>query len=610
MVREAPLIAYDTETSGLDWKVNHVVGYVITSPDFNSYIPVRHGGGGNLLDPNCGPLTSPTSPTVQHAFEQGLAKAFVIRREKGLTTVGHNVKFDAHFSANHGVMLGRELEDTSINAAMLDEYTRSFSLANLCKEAGVTAKLGEDLYRHMAKLFGGEAKPEIMEHFWRLAGNDPLGSDYAMGDGVSTLALREWQMKKIEEEGMGVIHNVESQLIWTIFRMERRGIKIDLSRIAEVEFGVKKLLDEATAKLPEGFNVNSGPQARVVMEAAGITNWPMTSPSSKFPEGQPSLNEKFLKKSERGRDILAARKWTNFTGKFLEPLKSTHTFNGRVYSSLNQMKGDEYGTVSGRFSCSEPNLQAIPKRDKEIGRLFRSCFIPDEGMDFWEGDYSQCEPRLFAHYSKEPSLVDGYSRNPPLDMHHVVAHAFGVERDPTAKRMNMGILTGMQVDAFAGHMGWTREEAQEKFDGWWRLFPGIKKFQNNCKGVFKESGYIMTLLKRRCHLDRPQFAYRGTSRVIQGGNADIVKYKLLQVDKWLEGAYDTLAQLLMTVHDSYEWQAVKGEQGAKLSSQMVEMFCDVQTAPFNLRVPFIMDLGHGENWAIATYGPLNPGSGP
>lgn len=606
VVREAPLMAYDTETSGLKWRVNHPVGYVVTTSDFNAYVPVRHGGGGNLLDPNAAPLRTAIDTDVkQHRFEAELAKAFVERRARGFLTVGHNLKFDMHFSANQGIMIGRECEDTGINAAMLDEYARSFSLENCCIAAGTPQKKGQPLYEHMSRLFGGEAKPSIMEHFWRLPGNDELGVDYAMGDGTSTLLLREWQRGKITEQEMDEIHRVESRLIWTVFRMERRGIKVDLSRLGAVEEEVARLVAKAKTHLPADYNPNSPIQTKAVMEAAGVTNWEMTPSSSRFPDGQPSLNEKFLKKSERGREILDLRKWTNFTSKFLEPLKNDGA-SGRVYSSLNQMKGDEYGTISGRFSCSDHNLQAIPKRDKVIGRLFRSIFVPDAGMDFNEGDYSQCEPRLFAHYSKEPALLDGYNRNPPLDMHHVVAQTFNVERDP-AKRMNMGILTGMQVDSFAGHMGWPVEEAQRQWDAWFELFPGIREFQNNNKAIFKSTGYMRTLLRRRCRLDHPRFAYRATSRVIQGGNADIVKYKLLQVDEWLESLYDKIAQLLMTVHDSYEWQSDKGAQGRKVSKEMVEMFCDVQTAPFNLRVPFIMDIGHGDSWAIATYGELKDG---
>lgn len=607
VVREAREIAYDTETSGLDWKIHHPIGYVVTSSDFNAYIPIRHGGGSNLLDHQCGPLRTATDSIVHtHQFERELTKAFQVRRERGFLTIGHNLKFDMHMSAKHGIMLGRDCEDTSINAAMLDEFAKSFSLENCAIAAGVTPKKGTELYKHMAALFGAKDEKGIMGRFWELPGNDQLAVEYAMGDGTTTLELRAAQIVKIREEGMGVIHNVESQLIWTIFRMERRGIKVDMTRIAEVEKEVERQLILVRSKLPKNFNSRSPVAVKLYLEGHGKTDWPMTEPSSKFPNGQPSFNEKWLKTFPEGKAIVSERKLSNLDNSFLTPLKTEHTFNGRVYSSLNQMKGDEYGTISGRFSSSQPNLQQIPKRDKELGRLFRSVFVPDEGMDFYEADYSQCEPRLFAHYSREPALMDGYSRNPPMDMHHIVSQNFGVERDPTAKRMNMGILTGMYPPTFAAHMSWSLERATDEWNKWFALFPGIKDFQESATGLFKSSGYIYTILKRRCRMDHPRFAYRATSRIIQGSNADIVKYKLLQVDKWLESINDII-HLLMTVHDSYNWQAPKGSQGEKLSKEMVDMFCDVQTAPFSLRVPFIMDVGSGPSWAIATYGELAGG---
>lgn len=602
VVREAKEMAYDTETSGVDWKVNSCVGYVITADGFNDYIPVRHGGGGNLLDPNCGPLTTPNDVVVQHSFERDLAKAFEERRRRGFLTIGHNLLFDMHMSANHDIYLGRECEDTQLTAAMLDEFCKSFSLDNVAKGLKVTAKLGQDMYDHLAQLFGVKAEKGSMEHFWRTDGQDPMVIDYSCGDGTSTLEAARAQRGLIADEEMQLIHNIESRLIWTVFRIERRGIKISEERIETVQAAVKAQVIKTREKLPDGFNERSGPQIKALFEEAGLTNWPTTAASSKFPEGQPSFTEKFLKKSELGKSIIAIRKLTNLDNSFITPLKERHVYHGRVHSHLNQLKGDEYGTISGRFSSSDPNLQQVPKRDKDIGRPFRSLFIPDDGMDFYEADYSQCEPRLFAHYSQEPALVEGYSQTPFKDMHAVVAEMFHVERDPTAKRMNMGILTGMQVESFAGHMGWELDEALRMFNMWFEGFPGIRRFQDKAKGVFKNTGFVKTLLGRRCRLDHPRFAYRATSRVIQGGNADIIKAKLLEIDEFFESEGD-IAHLLMTIHDSVNAQAPKGEVGSRIIKEMVRIMEDVRGAPFNLRVPFVVDVGKGSDWSIATYGP-------
>lgn len=598
MVREAPVISYDTETSGLDWKRNYPVGYVIAVGKDSNYVPIRHAAGGNLV--GCQPLTSVEGPFEGHPFEHALAKAFAHRRSMGHKTVGHNLLFDMHMSANAGIYLGRECEDTQLNEAMLDEFTRSYSLESCAKTHKVTAKLGDDLYKHLASLFGGEVKPTQMGNFWQLAGNDLFGVEYSEGDGVSTYELWESQQRYLAEDELQTIHRIECRLIWTIFKMERRGVKVDVTRLGAIKEELARRLEIAKLALPVDFNPRSGPQVRKLMEDSGHTNWPTTD------LGNPSFPEKWLSKNPTGKAIVAVRKITNMTNSFITPLEETHIFKGRVHCQLNQLKGDEYGTISGRFSSSRPNMQQVPKRDKDLGGLFRSIFVPDEGMEFVEADYSQCEPRLFAHYSQEPALVDGYNRTPPLDMHHVVSQSLNVERDPTAKRMNMGILTGMQIPTFAAHMGYTKDHATEVFNAWFRTFPGISTFQNGARDAFAARGYVKTLLGRRCRLEHKRFAYRGTSRIIQGGNADIIKYKLLECDEYLESeGFDELLQLLLTVHDSLEWQSILGEKGRAITKELVRICCNVQTPPFNLRVPFIMDVGIGPDWSVATYGDKN-----
>lgn len=600
IVREAPLIIFDVETSGVDWRVNQPVGYVITeSRENNFYVPIRHGGGANLLDPNVMPMQTPTDPIVVHAWERELQKAFQERRQRNYKTVGHHLKFDMHMAANAGVYLGRNCGCTQNNAAMLDEYRRSFSLDSVAKSEGVTAKLGDDLYAHMADLFGGEAKRSIMEHYWRLSGDDVLGVDYALGDGVSTLEVWHSQLRQIEEEDMSFIHGVESELIWTLFRMERRGIKVDERYIEELEKGIAEELAAAKAILPLGLNVKSPKQMRELFEGAGITNWPTTD------AGNPSFTEAFLKRSDLGRAVVAVRQLTTLGSSFITPLKDRFLFEGRVHATLNQLKADETGTVAGRLSCSDPNLQAVHKRNKVLGRKFRKIYTADEGMEFCEDDYSQCEPRLFAHYSKDPNLTAGYNQTPFRDAHQVVADLLEVERDPTAKRMNMGIFTGMQVNSFAGHMNWPLDQASQAFNAWFEAFPSIKGFQDQAKAVFRSRGYVKTILGRRCRLESARFAYRGTSRIIQGSNADILKERLLACDKYLEGEGD-LIHLLMTVHDSIEYQKPLGAEGDRQRAEMKRIMVDVQSAPYNLRVPFVMDSGQGKNWAEATYGPENP----
>lgn len=603
-VREAPVLSYDTETSGVDWKRNHPIGYVFAvDGDAPIYIPVRHAGGGNLLDPACPPLTNPEGPFTTHQFERDLAAAFAARDVGGHMTIGHNLKFDIHFSANAGVMLNRRVECTQLNEALLYEHAPSFSLDSCATRHGVTAKKGQPLYDHLARLFGGAPTRDQMQHFWRTAGNDPVVVDYAAGDGVSTLELWRSQHDQRSREPVDLsrVWALENDLIRTIFRLERRGMAVSGERCDSVRNMLESEVEAILRQLPEGFNPRSPTEVKALCERAGRTDWPMTAPSQRFPNGQPSFTEKWLASFPEGKLVVDLREATNLVNSFLKPLTERHVFQGRVHPSLHQTATDDYGTISGRFSCSNPNMQQVPKHNKKLGKLFRSVFVPDPGMTLFEGDYSQCEPRLFAHYSREPALVDGYSSSPPRDMHRVAADMLNVDRDTVAKRMNMGLLTGMQERTFAAHMGWDMGKATDLFRQWMRAFPGIPGFQQQAKRAMLERGYVFTLLGRVCRLDDPRFAYKATSRIIQGGNADIVKYKLLEADRMLEADGDRV-QLLMTIHDSYVWQGVMDEQGERAVRDLVALFTNVQAEPFNLRVPFKMDVGRGADWAQATYG--------
>lgn len=593
MVRDSKGLAYDTETSGLDWKRNVPVGYVFTDEDTDLYIPVRHGGGGNL--PGGQTLYTATDELVQHQFERDLADAFREREAKGYMTIGHNLKFDAHMSASAGILLGRNLSCTQNYETLLDEYSKSFSLDACARRHGVTAKKGEGLYQHLADLFGCAPDKKSMAHFWETSGTDPVVVEYACGDGRSTLELHRAQRKQIEAEDLAAVAKVEDDLIWTLFRMERRGIRVDEDYLREVVLvEINERLQESRRALPEGFNPRSPKDMRELCETAGRTDWPLTE------KGNPSFTEKWLSGFPEGEHVVVLRKWSNLANSFVTPLLENHVFNGRVHANFNQLKNDDYGTIA-RLSCSQPNLQQIPKRDKQLAALFRRAFLADENHDFNEADWSQCEPRLFAHYSEEPVLIKGYNQVPFRDMHAVVAEMLDVERDPTAKRMNMGILTGMYPKAFAAHIGWGLDEATQKWEQWFEAFPSIRDFQEMATRVLKQRGYVRTLLGRRGRLEAPRFAYRAVSKIIQGGNADIIKHKLVEIDKMFEAEGDE-AQLLCTVHDSIEWQSPQTPKGVELSKEVVRLMEDVQGPPFNLLVPFVAEADSGRNWKEASFG--------
>jgi DNA polymerase I-like protein with 3'-5' exonuclease and polymerase domains len=607
-VAKSPVIAYDVETSGVDWRRNAVVGYVITVDEqSNWYIPVRHGGGGNLLDG--APLTDAVVPRPMpvHPFEEALARAFSERNRRGYVTVGHNIKFDVHLSANHGVMLGRNLNCTQITEALIDEYAGSYSLDACCKRHGVTEKKGDALYAHMAQLFGGEPERKIMQHFWRLAGDDAVAVDYAMGDGTSTLDLWRSQAEDVTAEDkdgktLENIFRLENELIWTVFRLERIGMKVDEGRLDWAFREVKRLVSEARADagFDESFNVRSTSAVKDWLISKGVVDFPRTEPTARFPDGQISIRAKWLEGHAVGQPVVAIRNALDLESKFLSPLKERHLFEGRVHASLNQLRQDDYGTVTGRFSCNEPNLQQISKRNKKLGKILRSVFVPDEDKILYEADYSQAEPRTFAHYTQSPKIMEGYLRTPFVDMHSVVAQELGVDRGTVGKRLNMGMLTGLGPTTLAEHMEWPVARAREVWD-WYmtKFFPELKQFHGNASKIYKSRGFVRTMLGRRCNLKDPKFAYQAVSRIIQGSGADIIKYKLLEADKMCEADGDEV-NVIMTIHDSFVFQAPPEKQ--EFVDQLIARMSSVQEDPFNMRVPFLMDVGKGENWAIASYG--------
>lgn len=601
MVREAKDLVYDVETSGVDWKRNAPIGYVIGAAENGIirqedvvYVPIRHGGGGNISGGRG--LSNPDDPYDPHSFENDLAVAFNDRNRMAVgPVVGHNIKFDCHFSANVGIFLGRSMVCTQNIGALLDEYAKSYSLDASADRFGVTAKKGEDLYIHMANQFGGAADRKQMANYWQLAGNDPVAVDYACGDGVTTLQLYFEQMRKVEEEELQYITQLENDLIWTIFRMERKGMKVDANRIDQLRTVTEDRVSAILREFPVGFNTRSPKQMKELMDDHGYTDYPRTE------KGNPSFTERWLKTNDIGKKIVEIRQNTNLLNSFVNPLSERHMYRGRVHATLNQLRNDEKGTISGRFSCSDPNLQQVPKRVKELAIPFRRLFVADEDYVFWERDWSQCEPRLFAHYSQDPNLLAGYNAVPFVDAHTKTAELLGVERDPTAKRMNMGIFTGMSSGALAGHMGISEKQAAEYHSAWFRAYPSIKGFQDKAKVRLRNRGFVFTLLGRRCRLEDPRFAYRGVSKIIQGSNADIMKLTLLNMDRYCEDHND-ITQVLMTVHDSFNGQYQKTPEGKKAFDEMIAIMEDVQSPPINLSVPFVAEGHEGNDWAEASFG--------
>ena len=603
----------DVETSGLDWKRNSIVGYVLTfGPHAKDsyYLPFRHGGGGNLFD-NPG-LTSPTSEPIYHSAERRLIQAL---DQQDTLVFGHNIAFDLKFLWRAGMTrLLPRFEDTIIYAPLLDEWQAKFSLEYCANSAKVTAKKSVEITNYLCKLFPEAAKApkSSMGHFWRLAGDDDMAVDYAEGDGISTWQLRDWQLPQLAAQDLTLVADIESRLIPVLVRMSCLGIKIDEKRLHWLSSHIDKEVEKLLGEFPSGFNPRSGNDVRSYMEAHGCTDWPMT-PHRDPAKRQPSMVESWLENHEAGKKVIKVRKFTTLKSTFVQPMIETHLFNGRVHTEFNQLRGDEYGTVTGRLSSSNPNLQAVSKHNEEMGRLHRSIFVPDVGRIWGSCDYSQMEPRLLAYYSRCRVLLDGYNADPPIDAHTSVSMAANRNwpnmtpaerkhyRDDRGKRINQTIVTGGGKNVLVNKYKIPADEVDKVWRDYFRAMPEIRVLQERASKVFRTRGYVLSLLKRRARLQDRGKDYTAVNRLLQCGNADCIKLKMVEVDDYLASEGRPL-DLLNNIHDDLSFQfPEEHRRHYKRCQQIMTSFGPNDI--IKLDVPITVDAGEGKNWSEATYGP-------
>jgi DNA polymerase I-like protein with 3'-5' exonuclease and polymerase domains len=483
-----------------------------------------------------------------------------------------------------------------INESLIDDCVRGYGLAESCVRHKVEAKKGDELYRLLASRFGGIPDSKAMKDFWRLPGDDPVVVDYACGDGVSTLALWQSQQPLLDEEELRVPWQLECDLLPYVARLHLRGMKIDHVYGDELmrDGGIFDLaIKEAAAKFPPGFNVNSPTEVELLYRSNGYKDEQFDRTAA----GKPSFTEKWLSTNEIGDAIMAVRKLRKAKDSFATPLLETNNIQGRVHAVLNQSKSDDYGVIGARFSCSGPNMQAVTKRNKPIGKLVRRLVVADDGMEIEEADAKQQEPRLFAYFSDDERLCAGY-RSATLDIHDLTSEGLGLPRD-ISKRLGLGMLTGMQPRALAGHMRWTLPEAEKYHAGFFDVFSSIQEFQIGAKTRWKQLGFVRSRLGRKARLDDPRFAYRATSRIIQNSGGDHMKLCLLRACQY-EDAYPDKLQLLMTIHDSIIWQKDPGHD----RSELIKLLEEVPFSPeFHLDgIPIPFEIGTGQDWAAASYG--------
>lgn len=592
IVRTSRVMCYDTETTGLQAGVDFIVGHVITDFEASVYVPVRHTGGGNI--------------PAGTAFERELAAAFAERSRLGYRTVGHHLGFDLRMALwnDPPIVLGGPLEDTMVNESIIDDRTIGYGLEDLSARHQVTVKKGAALYAAIAARFGGLPDRTSMKNFHKMPGDDPEVLDYTTGDGVSTLEVWQKQQPILDEEGARQPWQLECDLLAYVARVHRRGLHVNAGYAERIGGELKTQIEDKMKVFAPGFNVRSPKEVEALYRANGYddTQFARTEPSASKPNGQVSFTEKWLETNEIGDAILDVRRLEKARDSFVAPLTTTHNINGRVHPVLHQSKSDEYGVAGVRFSCSDPNLQAFPKRNKVVGKVVRELVDADGDWLLEEGDAMQQEPRLFTHYSQDPVLLDGY-RNGTMDIHdrcNQMLFSGKPENRDTAKRMAMGMLTMMQPKTLASHMRWDVPKATEAHAAFLHdAFPLIRDFQQEAIRRFRTAGFVTSLLGRKARMDGPAWtAYKAVSRIIQNGAGEHLKTCFLRACQY-EDAYPEALQVLMTIHDSLMWQRDPGHS----PKELVRVIENVPHEPqFDLSVPIPFEVGSGKHWAEASYG--------
>jgi len=267
-----------------------------------------------------------------------------------------------------------------------------------------------------------------------------------------------------------------------------------------------------------------------------------------------------------------------------------------VHTNFNQLRNDEYGTITGRLSSNGPNMQQVPKRDKWLAPILRTIFVPDEGCLWSTNDYSQQEYRVFAAYAHCPSLIKGYQRGE--DIHSVVAQMLNCERDPTAKRLNMAMLNWMGAKTFSTKFGCSVKEANEYLNIYHSRIPETMIFLRKCQSGVRSRGYIKTILGRRARFEDRGKGYQGSSRVIQGTCADLTKIKMVEVDKYLDEVSGGVLGLQLQVHDALDWSIPP--EHMDWNQRAIEIMEDFSMFP-KLYVPMTVEGNVGESWGHASF---------
>ena len=598
-LKDAKYIAIDLETKDLDLKSRgsgaiqgrgEIVGIAVAVDGWSGYYPIAHEGGGNL-----------DKRIVLEWFKKVCATDAI--------KIFHNAMYDVCWIKSYGIQLNGHIIDTMVMASLIDENRIWYSLNSVSFDYLGEVK-DEKALKEAADSWGIDAKKEMYKLPAMYVGN------YAEKDAELTLELFKTLSREIKKQNLTNIFDLETQLFPCLIDMKFKGVRVDVQKAHEL----KKKLSTEEENLIQEIKKETGIEtqiwaARSIAEVFQKLSLPYETTEK---TGAPSFTKNSLsthanplvKKIAKARELNKAH--TTFIDTILK-----HEHRGRIHADINPIRSDTGGTVTGRFSYSNPNLQQIPARNKELGPLIRSLFLPEVDHKWGCFDYSQQEPRLVVHYAAttEPisfdqsvtKIVEKFKDN-SVDFHQTVADMAKISRTQ-AKVINLGLFYGMGKAKLQAELGLqTKAEAEELFNQYHENVPFVRELMNSTSKHAQTSGSIGTLLGRRCRFDkwepnqfgmhkamsfeeaertygrgriRRAYTYKALNKLIQGSAADMTKKAML--DLYKEGIIPHIQ-----IHDELDISIQSDDQ--------VKKIIEIMENAVTLVVPNKVDYESGNTW--------------
>ena len=561
-----------------------VTGIAVAVPGWSGYYPIAHEGGGNM------------DRTKVLKWFQGVLSTPADK-------IFHNAMYDVCWIRALGLSINGKIIDTMIASALVDENQMRYDLNSCAKRYTGKGKNESDLYM-AAKDWGIDAKAEMYKLPAIYVGA------YAEKDAEITLELWIELKKEIDYQDINSIFDLETELFPCLVDMKFLGVKVDVQKAHTMKQDLAsqedKLIQEVKKETGIDTQIWAARSIAQVFDKLKL-NYDRTEKSQ-----APSFTKNFLQNHPHPlvNKIAQAREINKAHTTFIDTILK-HSHKGRIHADINQLRSDSGGTVTGRFSYSNPNLQQIPARNKDLGPRIRALFIPEEGHTWGCFDYSQQEPRLVVHYAALQNLygvedvLEAY-REGDADFHTIVADMAEIPRSQ-AKTINLGLFYGMGKNKLQAELGISKDKSDSLFRQYHNRVPFVKQLMDNVMSRAQDSGRIRTLLGRLCrfHLWEPNqfgihkalphdaallehgpgikraYTYKALNKLIQGSAADMTKKAMIELYK--EGIIPHIQ-----VHDELDI-SVKDQKHA---DKIVEIMQDA----VNLEIPNKVDYEFGPNW--------------